>query len=103
MSFLEKEDEGKPSSVWDWVVGIGLVVVIGGFTGDQRLFMGFAQIWRGNIREEALRQQLLSDPHSPGQYRAYVPLVNNDAFQRAFDVKPGDKMYRAPNDRVRIW
>jgi predicted metalloendopeptidase len=77
--------------------------VIGGFTGDQRFFIGFAQIWRTSDREAALRQQLLSDPHSPGQYRVYVPLTNSDAFQRAFDVKPGDKMYRAPEDRVRIW
>jgi predicted metalloendopeptidase len=77
--------------------------VIGGFTGDQRFFMGFAQIWRTKFRDEALRQRLLSDPHSPGQYRALVPLTNNDVFQRAFDVKPGDRMYRAPEDRVRIW
>jgi putative endopeptidase len=77
--------------------------VIGGFTGDQRFFLGFAQVWRTIAREAALRQQLLSDPHSPGQYRALVPLTNSDAFQRAFDVKPGDKMYRAPEDRVRIW
>jgi predicted metalloendopeptidase len=77
--------------------------VIGGFTGDQRFFIGFAQIWRTSDREAALRQQLLSDPHSPGQYRVFVPLTNSDAFQRAFDVKPGDKMYRAPVDRVRIW
>ena len=77
--------------------------VIGGFTGDQRFFLGFAQIWRANQREAAMRQQLLSDPHSPGQYRAFVPLTNSDAFHRAFDVKPGDKMYRAPEDRVRIW
>ncbi|MEO6529215.1 MAG: M13 family metallopeptidase [Gemmatimonadaceae bacterium] len=77
--------------------------VIGGFTGEQRFFFGFAQIWRTNYREAALRQQMLSDPHSPGQYRGFVPLANNDAFQRAFDVKPGDKMYRAPEERVRIW
>src|SRR5256714_2472712 len=77
--------------------------VIGGFTGDQRFFLGFAQIWRTKFREEALRQQLLSNPHSPGMYRAYVPLTNNDVFMRAFDVKPGDKMYRAPEDRVKIW
>jgi putative endopeptidase len=77
--------------------------VIGGFTGDQRFFLGFAQIWRTKNREEALRQQLLSNPHSPGMYRAYVPLTNNDVFMRAFDVKPGDKMYRAPADRVKIW
>ncbi len=77
--------------------------VIDGFTGDQRFFMGYAQAWRENAREAITRQLLLSDPHSPGQYRANVPVANNDAFQRAFDVKPGDKMYRAPEDRVKIW
>ncbi|HEY2025808.1 MAG TPA: M13-type metalloendopeptidase, partial [Gemmatimonadaceae bacterium] len=77
--------------------------VIGGFTGDQRFFLGFAQIWRTKNRDEALRQQLLSNPHAPGMYRAYVPLTNNDVFVRAFNVKPGDGMYRAPADRVRIW
>jgi putative endopeptidase len=77
--------------------------VIDGFTGDQRFFIGFAQIWRTNDREASLRQQLLSDPHSPGEYRANVPIANNEAFQRAFDLKPGDKLYRAPADRVRIW
>ncbi|HYD52709.1 MAG TPA: M13 family metallopeptidase, partial [Gemmatimonadaceae bacterium] len=77
--------------------------VIGGFTGDQRFFLGYAQIWRIAFREAALRQQLLSDPHSPGMARAFVPLVNNDAFQKAFDVKPGDKMYLPPEQRVRIW
>ncbi|MGI8548919.1 MAG: M13 family metallopeptidase, partial [Gemmatimonadaceae bacterium] len=77
--------------------------VIGGFTGDQRFFLGFAQIWRTKFRDAALRQQLLSDPHSPGMYRAFVPLVNNDAFDAAFDVKPGDRMYLAPADRVKIW
>jgi predicted metalloendopeptidase len=77
--------------------------VIAGFTGDQRFFIGFAQIWRTNDREASLRQQLLSDPHSPGEYRANVPVANNEAFQRAFDLKPGDKLYRAPAERVRIW
>ena len=77
--------------------------VIDGFTGDQRFFIGFAQIWRSNDREAALRQQLLSDPHSPGEYRANVPVANNEAFQRAFDLKPGDKLYREPGSRVRIW
>jgi putative endopeptidase len=77
--------------------------VIDGLTGDQRFFMGFAQIWRSKSRDEALRQQLLTNPHSPGPYRAFVPLVNNDAFARTFDVKPGDKMYVAPADRVKIW
>jgi putative endopeptidase len=77
--------------------------VIGGFTGDQRFFMGWAQVWRFKSRDEALRNQLLTDSHSPGQYRAFVPLTNIDAFYTAFNVKPGDKLYRAPADRVKIW
>src|SRR5690242_12063153 len=77
--------------------------VIDGFTGDQRFFMGYAQAWRESAREAITRQLLLSDPHSPGQYRANIPVENNDAFQRAFDVKPGDKMYLPPDQRVRIW
>ncbi|MBA2684304.1 MAG: M13 family metallopeptidase [Gemmatimonadaceae bacterium] len=77
--------------------------VIDGLTGDQRFFIGFAQIWRGKIRDDALRQRLLTDPHSPGDYRAMVPLVNNDVFETTFEVKPGDKMYLAPADRVKIW
>src|ERR1035437_6667351 len=74
-----------------------------GLTGDQRFFMGFAQIWRSKSRDEALRQQLLTNPHSPGPYRAFVPLVNNDVFLKTFNVQPGDQMYRAPADRVKIW
>ncbi len=77
--------------------------VVGGFTGDQRFFLGYAQIWRTKARDEALRNQLLTDSHSPGQYRAFVPLTNIDAFYTAFNLKPGDKLYRAPEDRVRIW
>jgi putative endopeptidase len=77
--------------------------VIGGFTGDQRFFLGFAQIWRTKFRDAALRNQLLTNPHSPGPARAFVPLINNDAFQKAFNVQPGDKMYLAPADRVKIW
>ena len=77
--------------------------VIDGLTGDQRFFIGYAQAWRNVDREAALRQQLLSDPHSPAEYRANVPVANIDAFQRAFNIKPGDKMYRAPAERVRIW
>ena len=77
--------------------------VIDGLTGDQRFFIGFAQVWRGTMRDDALRRQLLTNPHSPGQYRAFVPLVNNDAFEKAFDVKPGDGMWLAPGDRVKIW
>ncbi|MGH7618609.1 MAG: M13-type metalloendopeptidase, partial [Gemmatimonadaceae bacterium] len=54
-------------------------------------------------RDAALRNQLLTNPHSPGMVRGFVPLTNNDAFMKAFNVKPGDKMWRAPNDRVKIW
>ncbi len=77
--------------------------VIDGYTGDQRFFLGWAQVWRTKMRPEALRQQLLTNPHSPGQYRAFVPLTNMPAFYKAFGVQPGDKMWRDPKDRVTIW
>ncbi|HET7230385.1 MAG TPA: M13 family metallopeptidase [Longimicrobium sp.] len=77
--------------------------VIAGFTGDQRFFLGWAQVWRRISRDEALRNQLLTDPHSPAQYRGNGPLVNNEAFYRAWGVKEGDKMYRPDTQRVRIW
>jgi predicted metalloendopeptidase len=77
--------------------------VIAGFTGDQRFFLGFAQIWRAKIREEALRQQLLTDPHSPGEYRATVPLKNMPEFYAAFGVKQGDGMFLPADQRVKVW
>jgi predicted metalloendopeptidase len=77
--------------------------VIDGFTGDQRFFLGWAQVWRTKMRDEALRQQLLTNPHSPGDYRAFVPLRNLEPFYRAFDVQPGDGMYLPPEERVKIW
>ena len=77
--------------------------VIDGFSGEQRLFMGWAQVWRTLYRDDALRQQLVNGPHSPGQIRAYAPLRNIDAWYEAFDVKPGDALYVKPEDRVRIW
>ena len=77
--------------------------VIDGFTGDQRLFIGFGQIWRTKMRDEQMRVQILSNPHSPGEYRANGPVSNLDAFYAAFSVNPGDKMYRDPEHRVRIW
>jgi putative endopeptidase len=77
--------------------------VIAGFTGDQRFFMGWAQVWRTMFRDEALRNQIMTNPHSPGYYRANGPLVNNEAFYRAFGVKEGDKMYRPADQRVVIW
>jgi putative endopeptidase len=77
--------------------------VIDGFTAEQRLFMGWAQVWRIVWRDEALRQQLVNGPHSPGQIRAFAPLRNVDAWYQAFGVKPGDRLYLKPEERVRIW
>ncbi len=77
--------------------------VIDGLTGAQRFFMGWAQVWRGKIREDALRARLLTDPHSPAEYRVVGPLRNVDAFYQAFDVESGDKMYLPPSERVKIW
>ncbi len=77
--------------------------VIDGLTGDQRVFLGWAQVWRGKYRDDRMRQQLVSDPHAPPKYRVQVPVKNIDAFYEAFGVKPGDAMYLAPADRVRIW
>ena len=74
-----------------------------GFTGDQRVFLGWAQVWRSLIRDAALKQQLATDPHSPGTVRAFAPLRNVDAWYDAFDVKPGDKNYVEPEERARIW
>ena len=77
--------------------------VIAGFTGDQRFFMGYAQIWRDKMRDEELRNRLLTDTHSPGMFRGFVPLTNFDAWYSAFSVKPGDKLYRKPDERVKFW
>jgi predicted metalloendopeptidase len=77
--------------------------VINGLTGDQRFFMGWAQIWRTLQRPDALRQQIMTDTHSPGEYRVNGVLRNIPEFYRAFNVQPGDKMYLAPEKRVKIW
>ncbi|MDB5755664.1 MAG: peptidase, partial [Massilia sp.] len=77
--------------------------VIDGFTGDQRFFMGFGQIWRMKMREQQQIVQVKTDPHSPGQFRTNGVLVNQPGFYQAFGVKEGDKMYLAPKDRVTIW
>ena len=76
---------------------------IDGFTPEQRFFISWATVWRTKIRDEALRTQVNTDPHSPGQQRAVVPLQNIDAFYEAFDITENDEMYIAPEDRVRIW
>jgi len=77
--------------------------VIDGLTGDQRFYMGFAQVWRMKMREAAQIQQIKTDPHSPGQFRANGPMRNQPGFYEAFGVKQGDKMYLAPKDRVIMW
>lgn len=76
---------------------------IDGFTPEQRFFISWATVWRTKYKDEALRNQVLTDPHSPGMYRATGPLVNVDAFYEAFNIKEGDAMFKAPEDRVRIW
>jgi len=77
--------------------------VIDGYTGDQRFFLSWAQVWRSKTREEQARQYLITDPHSPEWVRINAIVRNFDEWYRAFDVKPGDKLYLAPADRVRIW
>ena len=76
---------------------------IDGFTAEQRFFMSWATVWRTLTREDALRQQIKTDPHSPGIIRATQPLKNIDAFYEAFGIKEGDAMYLPPEERVRIW
>jgi putative endopeptidase len=77
--------------------------VLDGFTGAQRFFLGYAQIWRSKERDESLRDSLLTDPHSPGQFRTNGVLPNVDAFYQAFSVHVGDRLFRAPQDRIHIW
>ncbi len=76
---------------------------IDGFTPDQRFFLSWAQVWRGNILPESAAQLIKTDPHSPGPYRTIGAPVNMDAWYEAFDVKPGDKLYKKPEDRIRMW
>ena len=77
--------------------------VIGGLTGDQRFFMAWAQVWRQKIRDEQARQYLIVDPHAPSDVRINGIVRNFNEWYEAFGVKPGDKLYLAPADRVRIW
>tara|TARA_R110002051_G_scaffold27031_13_gene65417 strand:+ start:2665 stop:3105 length:441 start_codon:yes stop_codon:yes gene_type:complete len=77
--------------------------VLDGTTGDQRFFYGWAQVWQQKIRDEALKQQVATDPHSPAEFRVIGPLRNLDAWYDAFGVGSDSKYYLAPADRVRIW
>ena len=76
---------------------------IDGYTPEQRFFLSWGTIWRTKMRDEALKNLIMTNTHAPGMYRAYMPLKNVDAFYDAFDVQEGDKMYLKPEDRVRIW
>jgi putative endopeptidase len=77
--------------------------VIDGLTGDQRVFLGWAQAWRGKLTDDAIRRQVTSDPHSPRAFRVNGPVRNIDGWYQAFGVQQGDKLYLDPKDRVRIW
>ncbi len=76
---------------------------IDGLSGEQRFFMGWAQVWAYKFREEALRSRIATDPHSPAPFRGNGTLMNMPEFMKAYDVKQGDKMFRAAEDRVKIW
>ena len=83
--------QGKPAPVLD------------GTTGDQRFFLSYGQVWRSKYRENQMRQQVLSNPHSPPEFRVIGATRNTDAWYQAFDVKPGDKYYLPPEARVHLW
>lgn len=76
---------------------------IDGFTPAQRFFLGFAQLWRENVLPERAAQLLVTDVHSPGQHRVNGPLPHIDAWYSAFNIKPGDRLYRSPDQRIKIW
>jgi putative endopeptidase len=76
---------------------------IQGFTPEQRFFISWATVWRSKYKDEALRNMVMTDPHSPGMYRATGPLVNIDGFYEAFNIEKGDPMYKLEDERVRIW
>ncbi|MGZ8363294.1 MAG: M13-type metalloendopeptidase, partial [Caulobacteraceae bacterium] len=82
---------GKPAPVLD------------GFTGEQRVMLGWAQAWRGALSTDALKKYVTSDPHSPRPFRVKGPMRNIDAWYSAFKVQPGDALYIKPEDRVRLW
>lgn len=76
---------------------------ISGYTQDQRFFLSWATVWRTLSSDKYMTMQVKTDPHSPGYFRSFGPLVNTDAFYKAFDVKPSDKLYKKPEERVKIW
>ena len=95
--------ESSYAAYQKYVAKHGQPPVINGLTGDQRFFIGYAQAWQEKDRENAERQQILTDPHSPGKYRVNGIVRNVDAWYTAFNVKPGDALYLPPDQRVHIW
>lgn len=83
-------------------LGNQVAPILDGLSGDQRFYLGWAQVWRVKQRDEAERRQLLTDPHSPSQYRV-ATVRNLDPWYNSFNVKEGTKLYLTPKDRVRIW
>ena len=100
-------DLGGVNSAFDglqiFLNNIDTIGKIDGLTQNQRFFISWATIWRTKMREEALRNRIITDPHSPGMYRGYVPLMNVEAFYEAFGIQEGDSMYLQPEKRVKIW
>ncbi len=76
---------------------------IAGWSGDQRFFLGWSQVWRRKYREAEMINRLLTDSHSPSEFRANGPVMNIEAFYKAFDVKPGDRLYKPAEERIKIW
>jgi len=83
--------------------GKNVLEAIDGFSGDQRFFLSFAQVWRGKIRPEALKKKIQEDVHPWGEFRVNGAPFNVAEFYEAFDIKPGDKLYRSPGQRPAIW
>ena len=81
----------------------GAVADISGYNQDQRFFLSWATVWRTLSTDQYMTNQVKTDPHTPGYFRAFAPLTNVDAWYKAFDVKEGDKLYRKPEERVKIW
>jgi predicted metalloendopeptidase len=77
--------------------------VLDGYTGEQRFFIGWAQVWARKYRDDELRRRLLTDPHSPSEYRCNGIVRNMPQFEKAFGVKAGDELYLPPDQQVRIW
>ena len=88
---------------WKMSLGGKPSPVIDGLTGEQRFYYGFSQVWRAKVREARTLQLVVIDPHSPARFRADGAAINSDGFHDAFGTKPGDKMWKAPADRLRLW